>query len=163
MAIKKLCPKCGRVRIDKTDKYCDKCQSIVDKNDRDRYKDYNRNRIENDREYVKFYSSKAWIRLREYIRAKYFNLCPYCLYEWIVNGILDDRIEDKCIANVIHHIETVKDKPHLKLDSDNLIPLCNKHHMRVHNEYDKSEVEKIKCQKHLYNILEWFKDYFGIH
>lgn len=163
MAIKKLCPKCGRVRIAKTDKYCEKCSDIVSQNDRDRYRQYNRNRIENDREYVKFYNSSQWIKLRDSVRARYFNLCIPCMYRAMVLNILPIyRGEDTGCCEYIHHIIPVKDCWEDRLDSDNLICVCSSCHKYIHNTYDSSEEDKIKIQNELRLMMDWFENFFGL-
>lgn len=163
MAIKKLCPKCGKVLIDKSDKYCDKCQSIVDKADRDRYRDYNRNRIENDREYVKFYNSIQWIRLRDSVKARYFGLCIPCLYKAMVDNILPIyKGEDTGCCEYVHHIVEVKDCWEDRLNRDNLICVCSSCHKQIHDRYDKSKDSKIKCQNELQMMIRWFWGFFGL-
>lgn len=163
MAIKKLCPKCGRVKIDKTDKYCDKCSDIVDKNDRDRYKDYNRRRLETDKKYVEFYNSIQWIRLRDSVRARYFGLCVPCMYKAMVYNILPIyRGELTGCCEYIHHIIPLKDCYESRLDKDNLICVCSSCHKQIHDRYDRSEEDKIKCQNELRMIVDWFGEFFGL-
>ena len=132
--IYKPCPLCGKI-IPNTEKYCEKCAKIravlEDDAKKEYYKRYNNNRYNNeDEEKVrKFYNSKEWINLRDYIYKKNNYLCAECLKQGIYTK-----------ANVIHHLIPVKQNWYLRLIPDNLIPLCTKHH----NEYHK----KLNQDKH---------------
>lgn len=78
----------------------------------------------------KFYSSKQWQQLREYIKARDNYLCQDCLKEGRIT-----------IANQVHHIEPILKDWDKRFDEDNLVSLCNEHHKLRHNprcnyEYD---------------------------
>ncbi len=78
----------------------------------------------------KFYSSKQWQQLREYIKARDNYLCQDCLKEGRIT-----------IANQVHHIEPILKAWDKRFDEDNLVSLCNEHHKLRHNprcnyEYD---------------------------
>jgi len=142
MAVYKKCTKCGK----KIQQYKD-CECKIQAK-RDSYNDYKRRRQDKDRQAL--YSSTTWIRLRDYIYRKYYGLCIVCLLK-------DNKIVN---AEVVHHIEDVESSKGRELDADNLIPLCQSCHIRVHRQYDKNNNNKSSMQKILFLLLEKFnKEY----
>lgn len=41
----------------------------------------------------------------------------------------------KALATMVHHIESVKDRPNLRLEMKNLMSLCNPCHEAIHNRF----------------------------
>lgn len=124
MANLKFCPRCNENLIEQHEKYCDKCSSRIEKR-RNRTNKYNEGRY-------KFYSSKAWVKVRELILNRDLHLCRMCLMKNIIN-----------YNNIrVHHIVPLEDDTALALILDNLICLCSKCHQRVHIQYDSSEEKK---------------------
>ncbi|MGX7099438.1 HNH endonuclease [Globicatella sanguinis] len=76
-----------------------------------------------DDKLVKFYQSKPWRDLRTR-RLKHDNFeCQLC------------KAEGKATkADMVHHIEHVRDNPIKALDFDNLLSLCNACHNKEHPE-----------------------------
>lgn len=152
MALKKQCSyrSCTKILGDGI-KFCDYHQKIYDKEQKKRYKEYNRKRLndEDAKKRMDFYNSKTWIRLSEDIKNHYFGLCLVC---WLRNRIVN--------SFYTHHIEEVAERPDLILDEDNLIPLCTKCHSRVHREYDKSKKDRENMKRVLIEILIKFNEEF---
>jgi 5-methylcytosine-specific restriction enzyme A len=95
-----------------------------------------------DRESKKFYKSKAWQHCRQRVLVRDNHLCQTCLK----NGKLT-------AADMVHHIEELKDKPDLALKEDNLISLCNSCHNKEHP--DKSYKGKhTKKSKRKIRVIE---------
>lgn len=117
--------------------------------DKDKYKEYKRER--KDIKEQRFYSSHEWIRVRDLVSAKFNYLCINCL----INK------EEIVFKDNVHHIEELKEDWNKRLDEDNLIPLCDECHKKVHLEYLKGEKFKIKEQLRLIELKERYKDKFG--
>lgn len=92
-----------------------------------------------DKESRVFYKSNAWEKCREVVLKRDDYLCQDCLKK----GKLTP-------ADMVHHIEELKDNPDRALDIDNLESLCNpchnKHHSR-HKPKEKAHSNKIKVVK----------------
>lgn len=69
----------------------------------------------------KFYSSKAWQKLREYIKARDNYLCQDCLKEGRIRA-----------ASQVHHIIPILRDWDKRFDEENLISLCHEHHKIRH-------------------------------
>lgn len=130
-----------------TESYCDEHQYLkqINKTESNRYYDLNvRNR--RDKKYKEFYHSPEWIRLREYIKAKYKGLCLYSFY-----------IEKKIVVcEIVHHIVSIKEDWSLRLCEDNLIPLSSAVHNKLEALMDKSNEDKERVIK----LLRQLKDRF---
>ena len=70
---------------------------------------------------VKFYHSAAWKRVRQLVLIRDNYLCQHCLNN---NSITP--------ADMVHHIEEVKQDWNKRLELSNLISLCNSCHNKVH-------------------------------
>lgn len=90
--------------------------------------DTNYNKHIRDKDSASFYNSKAWRNKRKEIMNNYGGLCQRCLE--------DDMIKE---ADVIDHIQELKDNPDLALDNDNLIPLCHSCHNKKTKEYKQAK------------------------
>lgn len=141
--LNKLCPRCGKL-IDYKLKYCEKCASNYKQLKANRDKEYDSNvRTSDDNiKYFRFYKSRQWKQLVDYVRIKYNNIC---LYNLLVNNTI-------VRADVVHHIEFLKDNWDRRLDITNLIPLSHAAHNMIHNS-DKEEMKIL-----LFNLLEKYKN-----
>ena len=145
MAVYRKCTQCGKRVLQNTLCKCEEKKKL------DSYKDYKRRRMmdKDEKERQRFYSNKSWLRLSENIKKHYFGLCVVC---WL-KGLIQDN-------EYTHHIETIKDSFHLRLDEDNLIPVCDCCHKKVHRLYDKSDKDKVMLQKALKDLIDKFNDEF---
>lgn len=135
MALKRHCSICG-----KKVEYGTKCECEVEK-EKERYKEYDRN-VRNNEEnikYSKFYSSKEWKRLSEYIKNKYYGMCLQCL-------LIDGEIIN---CDVAHHIEEIRTDIgwEQRLSEDNIILLCHSCHNNIHNDYTDEKKESLRKLK----------------
>lgn len=147
MAMKKTC-RCGDI-IDYSDKYCDKCQEIVSKTNKNINKNYDKNvRQKRDKKYFDFYRSREWKHLRKQVLSYYNNIDLYQLY--VNNKIVK--------ADMVHHIIEIKDGVRgwsKRLDFNNLFP-CSR---STHNMFDKMYKKDEKTTKRLLkDILKWYKN-----
>ena len=73
----------------------------------------------------KFYRSKPWMRLRDYIKSKYFGICQVCGKQYTYRDL------------IVHHKEPITkencEDPNITLNEENLIPLCWICHNKLHN------------------------------
>lgn len=163
MPLYKFCSRCSKNRIPKGQVYCDRCQSIIDANNKKKYREYNQQRYQENKAYVQFYNSSEWIRLRDSVKAEQFGLCIPCLYRAMELGIIPIyKGEDTGCCEYVHHILEVKDCWEDRLNRDNLICVCSSCHKCIHDRYDKSKDSKIKCQKELRMMIDWFENFFGL-
>lgn len=140
MKLKKKC-KCGKI-IDQSVSMCDECKKKKIESKKKSNRVYNsQNR---DKEKDKFYKSKEWKAKRKEILDKYKGLD---IYDYIVN-------EKITYANVVHHIEELGEAKCLALDNNNLIPLTDKNHKRIHKFYNENKEKKLIMQIELKKILE---------
>lgn len=144
MALKKLCPKCGRL-IDAGQRYCNECTKKYEARQKERYKQYDSKRKDNKN--WRFYSTNEWRKARGYINVKYKGLCLWSYY-----------IEHKIVqADAVHHIVPIEDDYSKRLEIDNLIPLTDMNHRYIHELYKK---DKTRAQEQLRFILnEWNKQF----
>lgn len=153
MAILKQCSWHGCTKILNGDvKYCDYHANKYDKEQKERYKEYSnrRRRDAEQKKYQDFYSSKEWERVRQAVIADCYGIDILEFYRTgrIVNG---ERV---------HHIICLNDDFNCRLDVGNLIYLSEQNHRRVHAEYDKSDKDKEKMQKILFELLNKFDKEF---
>ncbi len=138
MALKKIC-RCGKV-ISYTEKYCSKCTSKADKERKEQYKHYARNR--KDKEEQRFYNSKAWKVTRQVVASRDNYLCMLCLSNKEIESYY-----------TVHHIVELKEDYDKRIDIDNLICLCQSCHEHVHSIYDRNIDSKRNMQEKLYKII----------
>ena len=147
MALKKTC-KCGKI-IDSKEKMCKECWSKVRRHNANRYKAYNTYREDN----TGFYNSTLWKKVSESIRRKFFGCCAICFsnsqklhkdLEEVSN--LNYFIEDGKRKNLIHHIIELKEDESKAVAESNLICVCEKHHRRIHDIYEKGNKDKIQVE-----------------
>lgn len=84
-----------------------------------------------DKEAKAFYDSDAWKKCREVVLKRDDYLCQDCLEK-------DDLIP----ADMVHHIEELRDNPDRALDINNLKSLCNSCHNKYHPRYKPKEKPK---------------------
>lgn len=137
MGLKKICPRCGKI-IDSSKSYCDRCSIVKQKNLKKNRKHYDI--VKRDKETYELYHSKEWKKIRDIIFVKYKYLD---LYEYVINN----RI---VMANTVHHIIELKEDWNKRLDDNNLIPISEATHNRIHKLYDK---DKEGTQQMLLEIL----------
>ena len=139
MALKKLCSKCGKV-IDYKKSRCLECESKYQQQKKMDYKYYNDNL--RDKKTQVFYNSIEWKQIKKTVHIRDKGLCTMCLSE--------NKIS---YAEVVHHIEPLKENYDKRLSPDNLICLCNKHHAQVHAVYNKNELNKANLQEILADMI----------
>ncbi|ACA46175.1 hypothetical protein FDC22_06095 [Clostridium botulinum] len=102
-----------------------------------------------DKKYTKFYHSDEWEDLRKDVLTTYNGVDIYSYY-----------IENKAVtANTAHHIIELKEDWDKRLDKDNIFPLTDANHKKIHSLYRK---DKKGTQELLRELLERFRKQFGI-
>lgn len=104
------CPYCGRIH-EKSYTCPQKQQRIAE-----------RQRKGGDRE-TKFRYTKAWKEKREEIRERDSYCCQLC-----IRGLYDPERKYETEDLSVHHIIPIAEDWDSRLDNDNLITLCRKHH-----------------------------------
>lgn len=149
--LKKLCPRCRKL-IPISRRYCDECQSAVDKqrqqSSKYRHKRYNDQRA--DKQEQRFYKSRDWETLRLYLASKYHGLC-------ILSYVIDHKIVP---YYTMHHIIPVKDDWSKRFSIGNIIPVSESWHQRVEKAY--REGKKAETQKILIDALAAFEKTQGV-
>lgn len=136
MGLKKYC-KCGRL-IDAAEECCEFCRPERERVRLEQQKKYNRYK----RQDAEFYKTKDWEEVRATVLAKYNYLD---LYEYFIN--------DKVVsANVVHHIEELRNNKDSGMDLNNLIPLSYKTHKKIHKLYNNKDKQQ-ETKELLKNIL----------
>ena len=88
-----------------------------------RHTQYSRDRT--DKREMAFYNSKPWKLVRAIALRRDLGLCQYCLR--------DGRDKDKVpLADVVHHIVSLKGNWLLRVTLSNLVCLCHSCHTRTH-------------------------------
>lgn len=144
MTLKRLCPKCNAI-INAGEQYCNDCQKKIDAMRKQRHKEYKTKRTD-DREQA-FYKSREWKALRQRLDVIYKGLCIYSYYE-------DHRIIPR---NLYHHIVPVKEDWSKRLDIDNLIPVSNRAHQKIHKLYESGQKEETQRK-----LLEFIRRFRGV-
>lgn len=101
------------------DSYCHIHQKEHQKRVKEQNKIYKKNR--KDTKEQNFYNSKEWIKTRNYILMRDNYLCQLCFKE--------GRIKP---AEIVHHIEELKDAWDKRLEINNLISVCKNCHNKIH-------------------------------
>lgn len=99
--------------------YCDEHKEEYEIKERERRNRFN-SRYNKDNKYNKFYWTKAWKELRDYVLARDNFLCQECLKH---NKITE--------ATDVHHKKKIRENWGLRLDSDNCISLCRECHIEA--------------------------------
>ena len=90
-----------------------------------------------DKEKDKFRSSYIWQRKREEIKQRDLYLCKVCMNKEL-NGEIKYNYEELSV----HHIVPLEVDYSLRLENDNLITLCEKHHKEAEKGTIKAEYLK---------------------
>lgn len=147
MALKKICARAGCNRlIDYGLIYCAEHQREHEDNQKQRHRVYKKYRQDKDEQ--AFYNSEAWLLTREYIKGKYKGLCLYSYY------VLGEIV----FSDMVHHIVELKEDWDLRLDEDNLIPLSDGVHKKIHALYQNGRKEE--TQRLLRELkVRWGKEF----
>lgn len=129
--------------INKGEGYCEKHKLKMEERRKVNHKFYDYNR-KDSREW-KFYKTKWWEQLRLNVLVAYNYIDVYVYY-------IENRIVK---ANTVHHIIPVKDDWSKRDDIENLFPLSESTHKKIHELYQK---DKEGTQAILKELLEKFKD-----
>ena len=127
MALMKLCPVCGR-KISYADKYCIECTrtQVCRQANSNRHYDKIVRKSEGNKVYDSFYHSKLWLRVRGIAVARDYGLCKDCLRNNITT-----------LYNTVHHVVPIKINFNKRLDTNNLICLCETCHKARHKELNR--------------------------
>ena len=88
---------------------------------------------------VRFRNSSAWNKKRQQIKKRDSYLCQICIRE-----MYDTYRKYNCNDLQVHHAVPINASKELRLDDNNLITLCSKHHtMCDRGEISSDEVKKI--------------------
>lgn len=140
---KRICKYIGCNKlIDKSQVYCEKHQKKIEERKKENYKFYDYSR--KDSKEWSFYKTKKWEKLREDFLNQYFYIDVYIYYT-------EKRIVK---ANTVHHIVEVREDWDRRLDIDNLFPLSDGTHTKVHKMYER---DKEGTQDILRALLNKFK------
>ncbi len=125
----KQCNHAGcRMLVPFTERYCVKHKQALN-----RYRYHKRMYNSDESKYQQFYKSTAWRRLsRRFLENN--PVCVKCYEDGVIRK-----------ANVVDHVQEVKDNWSRRLDESNLQALCNYHHnKKTRNERKKREQKSLK-------------------
>ena len=151
MALKKFCSVSGcRNLCDIGNKYCDDHAHLLDEQNAERYKRYDKQvRHGRDQLYTEFYHSNEWDKARIAVLNMYNGMDPYAYY-------VEHKIEP---ATMVHHIMELKEFWSLRLDLRNLIPLSDSSHKKIGLLYKSGNDVKEETQDKLMGLIErWRKE-----
>lgn len=100
-----------------------------------------------------FYNDKRWIKLRKVIMHKYNAID-------LVDYYINKKITE---AKHIHHIIPIMENSELAFNEDNLIPLSELNHQKVHKLYSKNAKVKKNTQDMLRGLISRFKNDGGFN
>ncbi|AZV56790.1 HNH endonuclease [Clostridium sp. AWRP] len=129
--------------INKGEVYCKKHKVKMEERMKANYKFYDYNR--KDSKEWKFYKTKWWEQLRVNVLLAYNYIDVYVYY-------IENRIAK---ANTVHHIIPIKDDWDKRDDIENLFPLSESTHKKIHELYEN---DKAKTQALLIELLEKFRN-----
>ncbi|KEH91576.1 HNH endonuclease (plasmid) [Clostridium botulinum C/D str. BKT12695] len=96
-----------------------------------------------DKKSRNFYHSRSWIITRNRIKNRDNGLCLVCLKSKTITPM-----------DTVHHIEELSNTWSKRLDSNNLISVCNSCHNSIHAKYKKSKIDKLEMQRELKEIIK---------
>lgn len=128
------CPTCGQLFQGRN---CKACANRISK------------KRQKENEARKIYSSKRWARVREQVRAKYFD---YDIWLLAVGQLV------KCRRPIVHHIKERDEAPELIYDIDNLVVVSYESHEEIHTAYLE---DKPAALARIQRGLEEFRRLFG--
>ena len=92
----------------------------------------------------KFRDTREWKNKRNQVRARDMHLCQICL-----TSKYDTFYQYNYNQLEVHHIIPIEEDYSKRLDSENLITLCNMHHkMAEAGEITKEELQEIVARKY---------------
>lgn len=123
------------------------CEEHKAQGQNERHKIYDKFR--RDIKAADFYHSVEWIKTREVVLNKFSNIDIYAYY-----------VEHKIIAaNIVHHVNELNDDWSKRLNMDNLIPVSDSSHNKIHTAYKNN---KIETQKLLVELRDkWINEFWG--
>lgn len=140
---------CHRI-IAGTEKYCDEHKKSEEELKQDKNRRYDTKiRYKKDKQYTLFYHSSGWETLRDYVIKKYKGLDLFAY-------LLENRIVP---ATIGHHIVELKDDYGKGLVIDNIIPVSDESHRKIHALYRKN---KKGTQEMLKKLLQKWKELRGV-
>lgn len=150
MALKKLCPRCNKL-IEYWERHCAACAVKVEEQQAQRHKVYDKyvRHSKENRIYAEFYHSKEWEQTRAHVINLYSGIDLYAYY--ILKKIVP--------ATTVHHIRELKEDWDIRLDLDNLFPVSENNHKRIHALYRKDKAGTQKMLKEL--MKQWAHDTIG--
>lgn len=90
-------------------------------------------------ERLKFYKSKEWRAVREYVLQRDNYECQECKRNGKVLTNKEESLRDKHKRLDVDHIKDLEHHPELALEPENLETLCIKCHNKKHNRFVKKE------------------------
>lgn len=140
---RKICIHSGcNTIIPYTEKFCEEHKKFYQEDKALKNKRYdNKIRHGKDKQYTEFYHSTEWEVLRNYIFNIYKGLDLFAYF-----------IENKIVpASTGHHIVEIKENWGKRLEVDNIFPVSDASHKKIHLLYKK---DKAGTQKLLRNLLQ---------
>lgn len=130
--------------------YCEEHQHVVREKESQRQRYYDKEiRHKRDKKYSDFYNSREWEKFREDVLILYNGIDIYAYY-----------IEKEIVlANTVHHIEELKDNWDKRLDVENMFPMSDGSHKKIHMLYKKDKEGTIRL---LRGLLIRFRKEFNI-
>ena len=96
-------------------------------------------RNEKNREAYQFRDTKTWREKSRQIRERDRYCCQVC-----IRGLHDPERQFETDGISVHHIASIREDWEKRLNNENLISLCRRHHeMAERGEIEKTELEKI--------------------
>ncbi len=121
-------------------------------------KQYIENLIRED-ELWRFYKTKEWIVLKNYVLEEFNHECYICKKNGIITRYDEDENGNRKLISTVHHNQFVRKHPELALSEfywyngkqyRNLIPVCKACHNKLHPEKRKN-----KSSEHFTNEERW--------
>lgn len=138
--------RCGKKIPQGVDR-CEACRRTASS----RFMEYNRER--RDKQSAEFYVSRAWRIMRARMCEVFNGVDIVAFYE-------EERLRP---ADMVHHIEPLKEAWEKRLDPLNLLPMSEHTHRKVEAEYGRGPEAKKACQDRLRECRErWFRDHGGV-
>ena len=133
---------------------CEMHQAKADISNKIRYKVYATNRLmdKEQKKYQQFYSSGAWLRIRDSVISN-------CYAIDIVEFYRTGRIIQ---GYTVHHVETLGSSWERRLDSTNLMYLTESNHQFIHKEMNKGKREEKAIQKLLIELKNKFNEEYNL-
>lgn len=146
---KKLCAYGGcHEIISGAEKYCEEHKKLYEQLKSEHNQRYDKNiRHKRDKRYTEFYHSKEWETLRDFVIRTYKGLDLFAYF-------IENRIVP---ADTAHHITELKEDWDLRLAIDNIIPVSDASHKKIHTLYRQDKEGTQKLLKGLLKKAEIFR------